>query len=53
MWIPSHVDMMSNERADYLAGEAVQGDMEFAAPVRPSEFRPLSRVSMLDSWQCS
>jgi hypothetical protein len=25
-----------------LAGEAVQGGTEFAAPVRPSDFRPLS-----------
>jgi hypothetical protein len=52
MWIPSHVaiGMMGNERADRWAGEAVQGDTEFAAPVRPSDFRPLSRVRMLDSW---
>jgi hypothetical protein len=34
---------MGNERTD----------TEFAAPVRPSEFRPLSRVRMLDGWQCS
>jgi hypothetical protein len=54
MWIPSHVDvMMSIERADRLAGEVVQGDTDFAAPVRPSDFRLLSRVRMLDRWQCS
>jgi ribonuclease HI len=49
MWIPSHVGVMGNERADRLAGEAFQGDTEFAAPVRPSDFRPVSRVRMLDS----
>jgi hypothetical protein len=53
MWIPSHVCVMVNERADRLIGEAVQGDTEFAAPVHPSDFRPLSRVRMLDGWQCS
>jgi hypothetical protein len=37
MWIPSHV-WMGNERADRLAGKAVQGDTEFAAPVRHSNF---------------
>jgi hypothetical protein len=51
--IPSHVGVMGNERSERLAGEVVQGDTEFAAPVRPSDFRPLSRVRMLDSWQCS
>jgi hypothetical protein len=53
MWIPSHIGAMGNERANCLAGGAVQGDTEFAAPVQPSDFRPLSRVRMLDGWQCS
>jgi hypothetical protein len=33
--IPFHVGVMGNER---LVGEAVWGDTEFAAPVRPSDF---------------
>jgi hypothetical protein len=33
MWIPSDLVVMGNERADRLAGEAVQGDVEFAAAV--------------------
>jgi hypothetical protein len=53
MWIPSHVGVMGNERADRLTGEAVQGDTEFAAPVRRYDLPPLSRVRMLDGWQCS
>jgi hypothetical protein len=52
MWIPSHVGVMSNERANRLAGEVARGGTEFAAPVRPSDFRPLSVVGMLDGWQC-
>jgi hypothetical protein len=38
--------VMSNERADRLAGEAVQGNTEFAAPVRSSDFQPLLIVRM-------
>jgi hypothetical protein len=53
MCIPSDVGVMGNEQADRLAGEAIQGNTEFAAPVRLSDFRPLSRVRMLDGWQCS
>jgi hypothetical protein len=53
MWIPSNVVVMGNERADRLASEAVQGDVEFAAAVRPTDFRPLSRVRMLDNRQRS
>jgi hypothetical protein len=37
----------------HMATETVQGDTEFAIPVQPSDFRPLSRVRMLDGWQCS
>jgi hypothetical protein len=53
MWIPFHVGVMGNKQWDRLAGEAVQGDMKFAARVRLSDFRTLSRVRMLDGWQCS
>jgi hypothetical protein len=44
---------MSSERANHLAGEAVQGDTEFAAPVRPSDFRLVLRVRMLNGSHCS
>jgi hypothetical protein len=53
MWIPSYVGVMNNLRADRLAGEAVHGETEFAAPVRLSDFQILSGVRMLDGWQCT
>jgi hypothetical protein len=43
---------MGNERADRLAGEAARDGTEFAAPVRPFDFRFLSKARMLDGWQC-
>jgi hypothetical protein len=52
MWIPSHVGVMGNKGADSLASEAARGRTEFAAPVWPSDFRPLSKARMLDDWQC-
>jgi hypothetical protein len=50
MWIPSHVGVRANERDD------VENGMEWHAPVRPSDFFPLSRVRLLEGcqsgWDC-
>jgi hypothetical protein len=51
MWIPSHVGVSGNERADQLAGDAVENGIEWNAPVRPSDFLPLSRARLLEGWQ--
>jgi hypothetical protein len=40
-----------NERADQLAGDAVENGIEWHAPVRPSDFLPLSRAKLLEGWQ--
>jgi hypothetical protein len=51
MWIPSHVAVRGNERTDQLVGDAVENGIEWHAPVRLSDFHPLSRVRLLEGWQ--
>jgi hypothetical protein len=57
VWDSYYVDSVScrcdGQRSSGPFGEAVQGDTEFAAPVRSFVFEPLSRVGMLDGLQCS
>jgi hypothetical protein len=36
------IPVKSNERADQLSGDAVENGIEWHAPVRPSDFLPLS-----------
>jgi hypothetical protein len=50
MWIPSHVVVRGN---DQLAGHAVENCIEWHAPVRSSDFLPLSRIKLLEGWQSS
>jgi hypothetical protein len=42
------VGVRGNKRADQLAGDAVENGIEWHAPVRPSDFLPLSRVRVLE-----
>jgi hypothetical protein len=50
MWIPS-CGLRGNEQADHLGGDAMEKSIEWHAPVRPSDFLPLSRVRLLEGWQ--
>jgi hypothetical protein len=45
------VGVRCNERADQLAGDAVGNGIEWHAPVRPSDFLPLSKLRLLEGWQ--
>jgi hypothetical protein len=49
---PVTCGVRGNERADQLAGDAVENGIEWHAPVRPSDLLPLSRVRLLEGWQC-
>jgi ribonuclease HI len=51
MWIPSHVVVRGNVRADEFAGDAVEDGMEWHAPIHLSYFLPLFRVRLLEGWQ--
>jgi predicted peroxiredoxin len=42
------VGLRGNERAEQLAGDAMENGIECYAPVRPSVFLPLSRVRLLE-----
>jgi hypothetical protein len=41
------VGVRGNERADQLAGDAVENGIKWHAPVRPSNFLPLFRVKVV------
>jgi hypothetical protein len=45
------VGIRGNERTDQLAGNAVENDIEWHAPVRSFDFFPLSRIRLLKGWQ--
>jgi ribonuclease HI len=47
VWIPSHVVVKNNVRADQLAGDAVKNGMDWRASVLPSDILPLCRVRLL------
>jgi hypothetical protein len=51
IWIPSHVGVKGNKRADQLVGDAVENSIEWHAPVQPSDFLPLFRIRLLEGWQ--
>jgi hypothetical protein len=53
MWIPSNSGVRVDERADQMAGDAVENDIEWNATVRLSDFLPLSKVRLLEGWQSS
>jgi hypothetical protein len=47
MWIPLHVGVWGNKRADQLAGDAVEHGIKLHAPVRPSDFVPLAGLVVI------
>jgi hypothetical protein len=54
-WLNNDVDpgtcgVRGNEQADQLAGDAVE-NVKWHAPIRPSDFLPLSIVRLLEGWQ--
>jgi hypothetical protein len=51
MWIPSHVDISSNEVADGLATEAVESGTVHGQMTVANDHRILARQPMVNQWQ--
>lgn len=51
MWVPSHVGITGNERADATAKNALQNDEIHDVLVPHSDYRPLTRSYVTDLWR--
>jgi ribonuclease HI len=53
MWVPTHVEIAGNERADFEARQATLGNMVYNAQSVARDFLPVAKQRMLDKWQKS
>jgi hypothetical protein len=53
MWVPAHVGIAGNERADYEARQATLGNMVYNARTVAQDLLPVAKQRMLDEWQKS
>jgi uncharacterized protein YmfQ (DUF2313 family) len=53
MWVPVHVGIAGNERADFEAKQATLGNMVYNAQSVARDFLPVAKQKMLDEWQRS
>jgi hypothetical protein len=53
MWVPAHVGIAGNERADFEARQATLGNMVYDARSVAQDFLPVTKQRMLDEWQKS
>jgi hypothetical protein len=53
MWVPAHVGITGNERADFEARQAILGNMVYNAQSVARSLLPVAKQRMLDEWQKS
>jgi hypothetical protein len=53
MWIPAHVGITGNERADFEPRQATLGNMVYNAQSHARDLLPVTKQRMLDEWQKS
>jgi hypothetical protein len=53
MWVPAHVGIGRNERADFEVRQATLGNMVYNAQSVARDFLPVAKQRMLDEWQKS
>ena len=53
MWIPSHMNIVGNEKADFLAKEALQASLDANYEFIVKDFKPLIRESVTELWNKS
>jgi ribonuclease HI len=53
MWVPAHVGIVGNERADFEATQATLGNMVYNAQSVARYLLPIAKQRMLHEWQKS
>jgi hypothetical protein len=53
MWVPAHVGIAGNERADFEARQATLGNMVYNAQSVAQDLLPIAKQRMLDELQKS
>jgi ribonuclease HI len=53
MWVPAHVGIAGNKRADYEARQATLGNMVYNARSVARDLLAVTKQRMLDEWQKS
>jgi ribonuclease HI len=53
MWLPAHVEIAGNEKADFEARQATLGNMVYNAQLVARDSLPVAKQRMLEEWQKS